>query len=339
MSDPKQYVTDIIYGRWKSQIVYNGVKLGIFDAINTGKRNSEEIARELELNPVLTYRLMRALASLGMLKEHDNWKFSLTREGEYLRKDHPESLHGVTLLEEGPEHYAIWKHLGEIIRDGKQDGFLREFGYPVFEYTAVEPRYRAIFNDAMSSFSRGETAMVLDALSDYDFSDISQICDIGGGHGHLLCHLIRKYPHIKGTVFDLSNVFEKEEMLWANRLDLEDRCEYLAGDMFEEVPKADAYIMKHILHDWNDEECKRILSNMQKASAAGAKVFVAEFIVPGPDNPHFAKFFDIHMMCATSGQERTEEEYAELFEKSGWKHIGTWYPSQGIMGVVGAEKG
>lgn len=338
MEEPKQSVRDIIFGRWKSQILYTGVKLGIFDAFDGRKMSSNEIAENLELDPTMTYRLMRALGSLGLLKEHDQKLFSLSREGEYLRKDNPESFQGVTLLEEGPEHYAIWKHLGDIVRDGKQDGFMREFGYPLFQYVNVEPRYRAVFNDAMSSYSRGETAMVLDALSEYDFSGISHMCDVGGGHGHLLCNILKRNPHMKGTVCDLPNVFEKEEMLWANRMGLEDKCDYVPGDMFEKVPEADSYIMKHILHDWNDEECIRILSNMHKAANEEAKVFVAEFIVPGPDTPHFAKFFDVHMMCATTGQERTEKEYADLFERSGWKHSGTLYPSEGLMGVVVAGK-
>ena len=95
------------------------------------------------------------------------------------------------------------------------------------------------------------------------------------------------------------------------------RCEYVAGDMFTEVPSADAYLLKHILHDWNDADCVRILSNIHKAAAPNARIFVAEYVVLGPDTPHFAKLFDIHMMCATGGQERTEEEYASLCERAG----------------------
>jgi hypothetical protein len=119
---------------------------------------------------------------------------------------------------------------------------------------------------------------------------------------------------------------------------MEDRVRYVAGDMFASVPAADAYIMKHVLHDWNDEECVRILKNMHKVSPAHARVFVAEYVVPDPATPHFAKLFDLHMLCATSGQERTEQEYAALYRQSGWTLVRTWYPPSKLMGVVEAAK-
>ncbi len=160
----------------------------------------------------------------------------------------------------------------------------------------------------------------------------------GGGHGHLLCSLLAKHPHLRGTVYELPSVLEHRDLLWAEKLNVAGRCEYVAGDMFTEVPAADAYLLKHILHDWNDADSERILSNIHKAAAPNARVFVAEYVVPGPDTPHFAKLFDIHMMCATGGQERTEEEYADLFERAGWTYRATWYPPSRLMGVVEATK-
>lgn len=338
MSDPKQAVSDLIFGRWKSQIVHTGVKLGVFDVLESETRSAEQVAAELNLDTGMTYRLLRALGSLGLLREEPGRKFSVSKSGQYLCSDHPESLRGVTLLEEGPQHYAIWKHLPDMVRDGKQDGFVREFGHPVFEYTTIDPEYRVIFNEAMSSFSMNETAMVAEALENYDFSGISHMCDVGGGHGHLLCNLLEKYSHMKGTVYDLPYVFQQHDALWANKMNLQDRCEYVSGDMFESVPTADAYIMKHIIHDWNDDECIRILKNIYDAAPAGGVVFISEIIVPGPDEPHFSKLFDIHMMCATSGRERTEEEYNYLLAESGWKPAGSWYSESRFIGVVGGVK-
>ncbi len=117
-----------------------------------------------------------------------------------------------------------------------------------------------------------------------------------------------------------------------------DRCEYVAGDMFRAVPAADAYILKHILHDWSDAECVQILTNIYRAAPTDARAFVAEFVVPGPDTPHFSKLFDIHMMSASSGRERTEEEYAALFDEAGWNYVRTWYAGSKLMGVVEAAK-
>ncbi len=333
MSDHES-VVDIIFGRWKSQITYVGVNLGIFDILNS-PMNAVEIAEKLELNPQLSYRLLRALASLQLLKEENNSLFSITPMGGFLRKDHPQTLRSMTLLEEGPEHYAIWKHLSEMIKDGKQDGFTREFGQKIFEYAAKTPSYSKVFNQAMSSYSAAETNWVIEALEGYDFSGIKHLCDVGGGHGHLLCNFLLKYNHIKGTVLDLEQSFKEKEFLWAPKLDIDkDRCNYLAGDMFHEVPHADCYLMKHILHDWNDEECIRILSNIQKASPNGARIFIAEQIIPKPEKSHFSKLFDIHMLCALSGRERTEKEYSTLLQNSGWNFIQSHYPQSGSIGII-----
>lgn len=332
-------VVDVILGRWKSQVLYAGTKLGIFDAVGgSGPKNASEIASELSLDPALSYRLMRALASLGFLSEDDGRNFAMTPMGELLRQDRPQTLRGVVLLEEGPVHYALWKHLVDMVRDGRQDGFVREFGSRIFDYHATNLEYAQVFNQAMSSYSATHTRLVLDALKDYDFSRIRTLCDVGGGHGHLICNILREHPHLRGAVLELEATIKDRELLWANRMGLADRCDYMAGDMFREVPGADAYIMKMILHDWNDEECVQILSNIQKAAASGVRIFIAEHVVPGPQTPHFAKLFDIHMMCALTGKERTEREYAELLEKAGLRYVKTHYPPSKALGVVEGAK-
>lgn len=331
-------VVDTILGRWKSQILYAGVKLGIFDAIDAAPKHASEIAQELVLDPSLSYRLLRALASIGFLNEKDGQIFSITPLGELVRKDHPQTLRGVILLEEGPEHYAIWKHLVSMVKDGKQDGFVREYGLRIFDYLPQNPGYAEVFNRAMSSYSATHTRWVLDALKDYDFTKIQSLCDIGGGHGHLVCNLLREHPQLKGSVLELESTIRNKELLWAEKMGLADRCSYLAGDMFREVPRSDAYIMKMILHDWNDEECIKILSNIQKASPAGGRVLVIEHVVPDPETPHFSKLFDIHMMCALTGRERTEKEYAELMSRAGLEYMRTHYPPSRSLGIVEAIK-
>lgn len=337
MSDHEK-VVETILGRWKSQILYAGVKLGVFESASTTPKHASEIARQLNLDAPLSYRLLRALASMGFLSEKDDQSFSITPMGELLRKDHPQTLRGVTLLEEGPEHYAIWKHLVNMVRDGRQDGFVREFGARIFDYIPENPAYSEVFNYAMSSYSATHTKWVLEALKSYDFSSVRSLCDVGGGHGYLLCSLLQEHPHLSGTVFELENTIKDKELLWAQKMGLADRCSYLAGDMFQKVSSADAYIMKMILHDWSDDECVKILSNIQKASAPDARVLIVEHVVPGPETPHFSKLFDIHMMCALTGRERTEKEYAGLLEKAGLQFVKTHYPPSGPIGVIEGRK-
>ncbi|HXV88136.1 MAG TPA: methyltransferase [Nitrososphaeraceae archaeon] len=329
---------DIIFGRWRSQILYAGVKLGVFDCVNSFPKNVSEIAKQLDLDYSLAYRLLRALGSLGLLREDANRNFSITAQGELLRKDHPQTLRGIALLEEGEEHYALWKHLPSMIGDGKQNAFLREYGKKLFEYRDSNPPYREVFNEAMSSYSRIQTVWILEALQAYDFSKIQYVCDVGGGQGHLLCSLLVKYPYLKGSVLELDTVIKNKELLWGKKMGVEDRCTYMAGDMFEDVPTADAYIMKMILHDWSDYECVKILSNIYRRVSNGGTVFIAEHMVPGPEKPHFSKLFDIHMMCVSSGRERTAEEYAGLLKRAWWKHTKTLYSHSGLMAVAEGNK-
>jgi hypothetical protein len=275
---------------------------------------------------------------LGLLRQELNHDFSITTQGELLRKDHPQTLGGISLLEESPEHYAIWKHLPDMIIDGKQDAFIREYGQKIFEYADRNPQYAKVFNQAMNSYSRIQTAFVSEALDGYDFSNIHHICDVGGGQGHLLCNLLQKYPHLKGSILELGSVTRNKDLLWASKMGLDERCTYVIGDMFNEVPPADAYIMKMILHDWSDDECVKILSNIHRSSPNEGKVFIVEHLIPVPEIPHFSKFFDIHMMCVASGRERTIEEYTILLERSGWKHANTFHPRSGLMGVIEGKK-
>jgi hypothetical protein len=338
MVDANAQVIDLIFGRWRSQILYAGVKLGIFDALVQEPKNAASVAVELDADAGMIYRLMRALGSLGLLQEDNTKTFSLTPTGELLTSNHPQTLRGMTLWEEGPLPYAAWRHLSDLIKEGKDEGFVREFGSPIFEYLPQHRGDGEVFNEAMSSYSGADNALVLEALENYDFSGISHICDIGGGHGYTLSNLMAKYQHLQGTVLDMPSVIANKEMLWANKLGVGDRCSYVAGDMFRAVPRADAYVLKRVLHDWNDEECVQILSNAHKAAPSNARVLIIEAVVPGPETPHFSKLFDIHMLVMLTGRERTTEEFAELLEHSGWKYRHTCYPASRILGIIEGVK-
>jgi Dimerisation domain/O-methyltransferase domain len=188
-------VLDLIYGRWRSQILYAGVQLGVFDHLTSDcSKEAEAIAAKLRVSAPHLYRLMRALASLGLLIESDSRGFSTSELGELFRSDHPQSLRYRVLFAERPEHYAISKHLPDIIKRGKQDGFVREFGTSAFEYARTNKHYRRAFDRAMTGHSVTQSNLVLEALRDYDFSSIRTICDVGGGHGHLICALRTWHP-------------------------------------------------------------------------------------------------------------------------------------------------
>ena len=343
MEDAGAKVIDLIFGRWRSQILYTGVELGVFDALASSPKNAARVASELGVDAGMLYRLMRALGSLDLVHEDNTRTFSLTPMGELLRRDHPHTLRGMTLLQEGPAPYAAWKHLPDIIKDGgpsagRPTGFVREFGLPAWEYMAQHPSHAEVFNEAMSSYSRIDNTLVLEALDNYDFSGLSHLCDVGGGHGLTLCNLLVKHPHLKGTVLELPRVIAQKELLWAAKMGVGDRCTYVPGDMFRAVPPADAYMVKRVMHDWNDEECVQILSTMHRAAPQHGRVFIIEQVVPGPVTPHLSKLMDIHMLITVTGRERTLEEYAGLLEGAGWTYRQTWYPASKMLGVVEGVK-
>ncbi len=265
-------------------------------------------------------------------------RFALAEQGRLLLADHPQSLRAMCLLEEGPEHYALWKHLPAMVRDGKQNAFIREFGRMAFEHAVADESYARVFDDAMTSYSAMQTAWVLDALADSGLEKAGSICDVAGGHGHLVCGFLKMYPRLQGIVLERPEVIANESRLWATKLGLLGRCRYVAGNMFEEVPAADVYTMKLILHDWNDAECVKILRNIHRSAAEGGRVYIIEHLVTEPGVPHFSKLFDIHMMCWGTGRERTAEEYGKLLQEAGWSFRGTHYPREGVMGVVEGQK-
>lgn len=334
MANAQETVLALFYGRFRSQTLYAGVKLGVFEGLGRAAKPAEHVARELNLDPARTYRLLRALASLGVLREHDSHTFSITEAGELLRSDHPQSMRDAVLLREGPEHTAIWKHLPAILRDGKENGFVREYGTTAFEYAAREPSYREAFDAAMSSQSAMQTAWAIEALQCCDMSSIQHMCDVGGGQGYFLCHLLLRYPYLVGTVLERTDVISQASVLWANRLGLSDRCTYVAGDMFADAPTADAYTLKLILHDWDDEACVQILGNLRRRATRGGRLFVIEHVIPNTGTPDFAAMYDMHMMCWGTGRERTVQEYHALLEASGWRFVATWFPTNRVIGVA-----
>jgi hypothetical protein len=333
LANPQQTLLELSYGRWRSQTLYAGLKLGIFEVVGAAPRSADEISRELELDPQLNYRLLRALCSLAVLHEHGDRCFSSTPAGDMLRGDHPQSMRDALLLREGPEHTAIWKHLPDIVREGKQDGFSREFGMTAFDYATREPCYGDAFNLGMSSQSNLQTIWTLEALQDCDMNSIAHVCDVGGGQGHLLCHLLARYPHLTGTLLERSSVLG--QAVWAEKLRVAERCSLVPGDMFVDVPAADAYTLKMILHDWNDEECVRILGNLRRRATPAGRLFIIEHVIlDGATSSDYSALFDMHMMCWGTGRERTVGEYEQLLERSGWTFVASRFPPSGVIGVI-----
>lgn len=321
----------------QGQILYAGVELGVFAVADQTPTAASDIARELALDPDHTYRLLRALASIGVLDEHPDRRFSLTALGEVFQPEHPQSVSEPTSFYQSPEVVSAFTHLPAIVREGTRDGFDHEFGRPFYDYTEQNPEFADSYNRTMSRVTADETDAVLDALKAYDFSRFSHVCDVGGGHGHLLCHVLELHPHLEGTVFDLPSVVSEDAQHWAPTVGVKARCTYVGGDMFDSVPTADGYFLKHVLDNWSDGECVDILSTIHDAAPPDARVFVAEFLV-GSEPADPLALVDIHQLVVLGGGVSTRAERANQLEQAGWEFVDLWVPQEGPLRVIEGRK-
>lgn len=312
--DP-QGLLQIISGFWISRAVHALATLGIPDLIQDGPKNATELATETASDAPSLYRLLRTLSSVGLLTLSDDEKFGLTPVSRTLVSNGPASMKWFTISELGQEHYGAWGNLAHSVKTG-EIAFDNHYNMNCWEYFQTHPEDAAIFNDSMS----GMTAAANEALiSGYDFSQFKKIADIGGGHGGLITSILNAHPAVSATLFDSPQVIEgaKEKLAAAG---VADRCETVAGDFFSAVPGgADAYVMKWIIHDWNDELALRILKNCRQQIPGDGKLILVDCVVPEDNEPHFSKFIDLNMMVMTGGKERTEREFAQLLDAAGFK--------------------
>lgn len=327
---PQMILSQMITGYWVSQCLYAAAKLNLADHLQDGSRSVSELASATQAHEPSLYRLLRALASVGVIVEAPAQTFSLTPMGFYLRNDVPGSVAGMALMLGDREHYNSWGNIVHSIMTG-ESAFENLFGMQVFDYYAQNPEPAQIFDRAMSSFSAQEIGGM---LSHYDFSGIGTLVDVAGGHGSLLTSILQAYPTMQGILFDLPAVIAGAQSVVAET-SVADRCQLVSGSFFEPLPSgADAYILKHIIHDWDDARSIEILKQCRAAMADNGKVLVVEQVIPPGNDPFIGKLLDVNMliMCP-GGKERTAEEYEQLFAAAGLK-LARIIPTPSMVSVV-----
>jgi hypothetical protein len=302
----------LIHGYWAAQAVYVAAKLELADLLAERPQSANELAQATGAHAQSLHRLLRALASIGVFREEEAGRFAMTPLAETLRKDGPQSLWAMAVMM-GEETYHVWGDLFFSIETG-QKAFDRIYGIPFFEYLAENPEKSRVFDAAMTAIHGRETEPI---IAGYDFSAIGTLADIGGGNGSLLTAILHRHPRMKGMLFDLPGVIECSAPAM-EAAGLADRCQAIGGDFFQEVPAgADVYLLRHIIHDWDDEKAALILRNVRAAMRPDSRVLVVESVLPPGNDPSFAKFLDLTMLLVPGGQERTHEEYARLFNAAG----------------------
>jgi hypothetical protein len=311
---PHRILSQMISGYWITQALYAAAKLGVADLLEAGPRTAADLAAATGTQPRALYRLLRALASLGVFREQPEGTFQLGPLGGALLANASESVRAMALMA-GEEHYRAWGELLYSLRTGKP-GFDHVFGKPIFEYLAEHPEQARLFDAAMTSVHGPETRAMLDA---YDFSGVGTLVDVGGGNASLLAVVLKDYPALKGVLFDRPDVVEHAR---ANLREagLEQRCQTVGGNFFESIPPGgDAYLLRHIIHDWDDERALTVLRNCRKAMGPRARLLVVEFVIPPGNDPSFGKLLDLAMLVLPGGLERTEAEYRALYAAAGFR--------------------
>jgi hypothetical protein len=321
-------------GSWVSRAIYAAAKLKIADHLTVGPRSAEEIAAAIGAPSRPLFRVLRALASAGVFVQQADGRFRLNPAAELLREDGADSMWAVAVML-GEEQDRCWRDLLETMRTG-EPAFERLFGRPIFDYLGEHPEQAKIFDAAMTGFSARETRAILDA---YDLSGVETLADIGGGAGWKLAGILRRHPAMRGLLFDLPHVVERARPLLEGAGLLE-RCEIRAGDFFESAPVgADAYVLGHIIHDWDDAKAGRILDSLRRAMSWGARLLVVEYVIPDVDavasgnGGWLSKWLDLHMMVAAGGLERTEAEYRRLFTDHGFR-LTRVVPTSGDVSII-----
>ena len=301
-------------GYWVTQAVYVAAKLGIADLLSDGPVSCDELASKTSTHARSLRRTLRALASVGVFSEVAPGQFALTPMAGLLRKDAPHSMRALAIMY-SEEQYRAWGEMLYSVRTG-QPAFEHQFGMGVFDYFAQNPEPSAVFNEAMT----GLTIQVADALANrYDFSRFNTIADIGGNLGTVLAAILRRYPAVRGILFDRPQVVASagEHLAAAG---VENRCTRLAGDFFEAVPAGgDAYLLASILHDWDDERCVTILTKIRQVMPAHGKLLIVELVLPEEDEPFAGKWVDLHMLVILGGVVRSEGEWYALLHATGFE--------------------
>lgn len=329
---PPAALLQMIQGFFVSRAICVAAELGIPDLLKWGPMNSEELAQAAGAHATSLYRVLRALASVGVLTEDDRQRFALTPLGSTLRSDIPGSLRSLAIEVLGGSHCAAWEKLLYSVKTGAIP-FNHVYGVSRWQYNAEHPHEAKAFDEAMASFNSVIAGAV---VASYDFSTCRAVVDVGGGNGSLLAAILKAHPHLRGVLADLPHVRDGAQ----HRLRAEgvsERCEFVAADFFKSVPKGDTYMLKWIIHDWDDHIAEVILKNCCAAMENGGRVLIIESVVQPGTATSFSKFMDLAVLVMTGGRERKEREYRALLGRVGLRltHI---IPTNTEMSLIEAQR-
>lgn len=314
---------------WRSCCLYTASRLDIADILANGPQTANAIAHATDCNPDAIYRLLRALASIDVFRENANHSFELTSLGATLTSNSPHSMKAWILAMLG-ERYIPWGELLYSVRTGRPS-FTHVHGQPIWEYYNTHPLQNDNFVKAMEDHTRPVISNIIKA---YDFSPYFLIADVGGGNGALLRHILDATPGSSGILFDQPAVIAAAGS-FMQAPSIKNRCSLVPGNFFEAIPeKADCYVMKNILHDWNDDKALLILKTCAGTMKAQSRLLLLEAVIPDTNEPHPGKFMDINMLVVQGGRERTIPEFRQLASAAGLQYRQTIHTASPECSIV-----
>jgi hypothetical protein len=328
---PEAQIAEILLSQVVARLVNLSARLKLTDHLADRPRTAKELAHLTGTDAGALYRAMRTLASLGFFAEDAEHRFALRALGAALRSGTPS--HAAALTLGGPIVTDSFDHLLYSVQTGKS-GFEKSFGMPLFDWLAAHPEEAGLFNGTMVGFHGMEPPAIAAA---YDFSSFGTIADVGGSTGNLLTTILSKYSGPRGILFDLPHVVANASALIEHR-HLGDRVRIEKGSFFQSVPRgADAHILSHVIHDWNQEQCLTILNNCREALNSDGRLLLVEMVLPDGDAPHPGKMLDMVMLTIPGGEERTAAEYGALLDKAGFR-ITRLVPTASLVTIVEAVR-
>jgi hypothetical protein len=310
MTNPSLQAIRLGSGFAVSQALRVIIELGIPDLLTSAGQPVEDLAAATNTDPDSLYRVMRLLAPEGVFTEIRPRHFAPTEVSAVLRSDRPGPRDFIRMTNSEP--YLAFEQLMHSVRTGKP-AFDKVFGSSRFDWLSAHPEQASLFQRAMVAMSQGSNEAVADA---YDFAPFKRVVDVGGGHGQLLSAILARNPHLGGVLFDLASGVAAARSGAGGDLP---RTDFVVGNFFEGVPAGDVYVIKKVIHDWDDERAGLILRHCREVMPAHGRVLVAETLVPPGDEPAQIKSVDVVMLAVTGGLERTEAQFAGLFESAGLK--------------------
>ena len=311
--EPAAALSRLLQGYRVTQAIHVAATLGIADLLADGPRTAAELAADTGTHAPTLARLLRALASVGVLAEGGDGRFATTPVGDCLRSGAPGSLGDFAAFVGRPYHWEAWSALVQSVRTG-ENAFRLVHGRDVWSYRMEHPEEGALFDRVMATLTASATEAVLDA---YEFGRFGRLVDVGGGTGTLLAAVLAAHPALEGVLFDQPHVVARAPAVLA-QAGVADRCRIESGSFFDGVPAgADAYVLRSIVHDWGDAEAVAILRACRAAMADGGVVLVIERELGGPNENPDAKLSDLNMLVGPGGRERSRDEYAALFGAAG----------------------